>query len=374
VVWPTDDVTTYYVTVTDDNGCSKTETLKLSLIKDVKASFQTYNADFSIPDYDNVCYPDPILFKNLSENAERYTWDFGDGTIVNTSNADTASIFHAYEKKGIYIVKLTALSEVSCNKSNVMTKTIHYYKDEIVIGDDGEICEGTTFQLSASGGSIYNWSTIDNTFSSTDPKPLVQPDTTTNYFVTVTDGNGCVRQDTVQVRVVEAVNLDWEYQLLPDCNGRPYVIVQNMTPPENEVTFRFDFGDGTISSEAESTHEYKSDGTYSLKLIAQKEFCVTEETVQLPVYNILIPNVITPNTTPGYNDYFQVVFGADLMSSADLGLTVGLTVVNRWGKVVFESSDYKNDWGGKDLEAGVYYVHLKLGDKATCKNWLQILK
>ena len=374
VVWPTDDVILYFVTVTDVNGCSKTETVKLTLIKDVKAAFQTYNADFSISEYNNVCYPDSIRFKNQSVGGVNYTWDFGDGTIINTTNDDTVSIFHRYKQEGDYLVTLTAFNPGSCNKSSVATKTIHYFKNKIVVGDDGEICEGSSFQLSASGGSFYKWSTEDNTFSSSDPRPLVQPKITTDYFVTVTDANGCMKQDTVRVRVVEAVSLNWEYRLLPDCNGRPYVVVQNLTPPEDEVTFSFDFGDGETSSEAEITHEYENDGTYSLKLSAQKEFCVTEETVQLPVYNILIPNVITPNTTPGYNDYFQVVFGSDLMSPADLGLSVGLTVVNRWGKTVFESADYKNDWGGKDLEAGVYFVQLKIGDSATCKNWLQILK
>jgi len=63
-----------------------------------------------------------------------------------------------------------------------------------------------------------------------------------------------------------------------------------------------------------------------------------------------------------------------MLAPADVGLPVQLTVVDRWGKTVFESSDYKNNWNGHDLATGVYYVHLRIGDLATCKNWLHIVK
>lgn len=374
LVSPTDDITSYFVSVTDGDGCSKTDTIKLTLIKKVKAVFQTYDVDFSMSDYNNICYPDYIQFKNQSINGVSYTWDFGDGTIFNTTNSDTSSILHRYEQEGAYLVKLTAFNPATCNKSNIATKRIHYFKEKIVVGEDGEICEGSSFQLYASGGSTYAWSTENNAFSSSDPNPLVQPKSTTDYFVTVTDANGCVRKDTVNVRVVERVDLEWEYQLVPDCNGRPSIFVKNLAPPDDEVSFTFDFGDGVTTAEAEVKHEYENDGTYVLKVVAQKEFCLSEETVQLKVYKIFIPNVITPNASPGFNDNFQVVFGSELMAPTDVGLTVGLVVSNRWGKTVFESSDYKNDWGGEGLAAGVYYVHLKIGDLTTCKNWLHILK
>jgi hypothetical protein len=373
LAWPTDDAS-YYVTVTDANGCSKTDTINVTLIRDVKALFQTYNPDFSISEYDHVCYPDSIRFKNQSINGVTYTWDFGDGTTLNATNSDTASLFHSYEQPGVYQVRLTAFNPVSCNNPDIITKTIHYYKDKIEVGGDGEICEGTTFELSAAGGNVYAWSSWDNTFTSTDATPIVQPEQTTQYYVAVTDANDCVRKDTVQVRVVERVDMEWEHQLIADCSDRPSVLVQNMTPSDDDLVFSFDFGDGTASVENEVEHVYEKDGTYSLKLTAHKEFCAFEETVQIPIYKILIPNVITPEATPGYNDDFQIVFGADLIPPADIGLTIRLSVFNRWGKKVFESSDYRNNWNANGLVPGVYYMHVEVGDLTTCKGWIQILK
>ncbi len=373
IVSPTDDLTSYVVTVDDNKGCSKIDTVNITLIRDVHASFETYDPGLTIPQYNDVCYPDSLRFINQSVNGLSYSWDFGDGTIVNTLSPDT-TLFYSYERPGSYQVKLTALNPFSCNNPAFMTKTIRYYIDQINVVDDGEICEGSEFQLSATGGSDYAWSSDDNSLTSSRAAPVVQPATTTQYYVTVIDRNNCVRKDTVQVRVVDQVDLQWEHQVIANCTGRPSVFVQNLAPEIDDVTFRFDFGDGMTTSEPEREHVYENDGTYSLKFIAQREFCITEEMVQLPVYNILTPNVITPDSSPGTNDNFEVVFGADHLPASDAGLTVHLVVHNRWGKTVFESPDYKNDWNGHGLASGIYYVYLKIGELTTCKDWLHILK
>jgi hypothetical protein len=111
------------------------------------------------------------------------------------------------------------------------------------VGDDAEICEGTTYQLTAPGGSVYAWSTADRSFSSTSPSPVVQPTKTTQYFITVTDANGCTKKDTIQVSVVSKVDLEWQHLIKPNCIDRPTVLVKNLTPPMEGITFRFDFGD-----------------------------------------------------------------------------------------------------------------------------------
>ena len=87
-----------------------------------------------------------------------------------------------------------------------------------------------------------------------------------------------------------------------------------------------------------------------------------------------MPNVFTPDGSPGYNDNFEIGFGSDKIAPEDAGLPIQLIIVDRWGKRVFESQDYKNDWNGHELVGGVYYVQLKVGDLATCKNWLHIAK
>ncbi len=363
----------YFVTVVDANGCSKKDTLKVGFTPNVHASFQTYDPELSIPGYNNVCYPDAIRFKNLSLNGVYFIWDFGDGTVPLQMN-DSISIIHEYKHEGVYQVRLKAINPNTCNQEDFAVKTINYFKDHIEVGNDGEICEGTQFQLTATGGRVYSWSSEDHTFTSSNASPFVQPLVTTQYFVTVTDVNNCTRKDTVQVTVLDSLDMKWMHRLEGNCIDRPSLLVQNLTAPDDNVTFRFDFGDGTTSDETEVKHVYEKDGSYSLKFIAQKEFCFFEESVQLPVYKLLVPNVFTPEGSPGYNDNFEIGFGTDMIAPADAGLPLQLTVVDRWGKKVFESQDYKNDWNGHDLVGGVYYVHIKVGDLASCKSWLHIVK
>jgi hypothetical protein len=372
MVQPT-EATTYFVTVVDANGCSKADTLHVGFTPNVHASFQTYDLDLSKPGYNNVCYPDPILFKNLSVNGVYFIWDFGDGTVP-LQMPDSISIIHEFQQPGVYQVKLKALNPNTCNLDDYAIKTVNYFKDQIEVGDDGEICEGNQFQLTATGGSKYSWSSEDHTFSSSKPSPFVQPALTTRYFVTVTDVNNCLRKDTVQVTVLDSVDVKWQHQFKGNCTDRPSIFVQNLSPPADDVTFRFDFGDGTTSAETEVEHIYEKDGVYSLKFIAQKKFCPFEETVQLPVYKLLVPNVFTPDDSPGYNDNFEIRFGDDMISPADVGQPLQLIVVNRWGNKVFESQDYKNDWNGHGLEGGVYFIHLKVGDFNSCKSWVHIVK
>ncbi len=63
-----------------------------------------------------------------------------------------------------------------------------------------------------------------------------------------------------------------------------------------------------------------------------------------------IPNVITPNGD-GLNDKFVV-------EKIHFGWW-SLEVVNRWGKQVYQSFDYRNTWTGDNLSSGVYYYELQ---------------
>ena len=365
--------TSYIVTVVDVNGCSKTDTLTVGIIPNVRAAIQTYHPDGSEPGYNNVCYPEHIRFNNQSVNGEYFIWDFDDGTVP-IQIGDTVAFPYQFQHQGVYQVKLTAMNPNSCNKEDTAIKTINYFKGEIDVADDGEICEGTTFQLTATGGSQYEWFTGNNSFVSSSPSPVVQPMVTTKYFVTATDANGCVRKDTVQVDVVQRVDMNWQHHIKGNCSGLPSVLVQNLSPEADDVIFSFDFGDGTISGEIEAEHIYEEEGQYLLKFVAQRKFCTFEETALLPIYELVVPNIFTPDVSPGYNDNFAISFGSDLIAPTDAGLKVKVIVTDRWGKKVFESGDYNNDWYAPDLTSGVYYVHLSVGDVASCKTWLHIMK
>jgi len=70
---------------------------------------------------------------------------------------------------------------------------------------------------------------------------------------------------------------------------------------------------------------------------------------------VVAPNIFTPNGD-GYNDVFAFDSLFHYPGSR-------LTVFNRWGKKVYESNDYKNDWNGGDVADGVYFYTMKVANK-----------
>ena len=70
---------------------------------------------------------------------------------------------------------------------------------------------------------------------------------------------------------------------------------------------------------------------------------------------ISLPNVFSPNND-GYNDIFKLkIEDIDLEDIEQYSITV----INRWGEILFESNDVNKGWdgkkNGKDVSNGVYY-------------------
>lgn len=80
----------------------------------------------------------------------------------------------------------------------------------------------------------------------------------------------------------------------------------------------------------------------------------------------LFPNVITPN-----NDGKNEVLFFDGLSGYE---TSKLTVVNRWGKVIYQANGYANNWNCHNCPPGIYYYRLQVGECLDYKGWLHVLK
>jgi|GEM_PF-4888867 len=90
--------------------------------------------------------------------------------------------------------------------------------------------------------------------------------------------------------------------------------------------------------------------------------CVKVYPVEVKESTFLIPNVFTPNND-GINDTFFI---------RNLPVSTIVRIVNRWGKVVFESNNYQNDWNGGDHPDGIYYYTVNIAGQGTYTGWVQI--
>jgi gliding motility-associated-like protein len=87
--------------------------------------------------------------------------------------------------------------------------------------------------------------------------------------------------------------------------------------------------------------------------------CVTTDTLSALIIAkdvVYIPSAFTPNGD-GKNDLF-VIAGINNYPGSSLA------VYDRWGKRVYFSSSYNNDWDGGELSPGtyVYMLQVKMGE------------
>jgi len=140
---------------------------------------------------------------------------------------------------------------------------------------------------------------------------------------------------------------------------------------ENALNYSWNFGDGsTESNEENPQHTFQQAGTYKVTLLAfNPEGCILADTVAIEVKvgaNFDVPNIITPNND-SKNDAFVI---QNLLPGTQLKL------YNRWGQLVYESSDYKNDWQAEKVTKGVYYYSVRNPDACppTLKGWLEVVE
>ncbi|NOT76820.1 MAG: T9SS type B sorting domain-containing protein [Cyclobacteriaceae bacterium] len=96
--------------------------------------------------------------------------------------------------------------------------------------------------------------------------------------------------------------------------------------------------------------------------------CSMSDTVTITAFGKLketdFPNVITPN-----GDLKNDVWIINNINDAPDN---NIRVYNRWGLLVFNASNYKNDWGGDHLSPGTYFYYFSDGCKTDIKGSLLI--
>ncbi|RMG69985.1 MAG: PKD domain-containing protein, partial [Bacteroidetes bacterium] len=175
-----DTVWTFYVTVTDTNGCENIDSLDqtVRLLPIISLSNDT-----------TKCPEDSVQL--FAAGGIAYHWSpalgLSDATVPDPfANPDTTTTYTA-----------TVTAVWGCADS--LEVTVNVINPQA--GPDEVICAGDTVQLLASGGVSYSWNNLGSLTNGNVPDPRAFPLTTTDYEVTVTDAFGCVDRDTVQIRV-----------------------------------------------------------------------------------------------------------------------------------------------------------------------------
>ena len=157
-----------------------------------------------------TCVLNPVLFTDTTRTqygrVSFWDWNFGDHTTTaDTSNGQNPS--WKYSDTGMKNVQFIVANSKGCQ--DTVYQLVHMTDKPPIFFPfiDTLICNIDTLQLHAQGFGTFTWNPPANMINPNTADPLVYPQTSTYYTVTLNQA-GCVNQDSLLVRVVDHVTLN----------------------------------------------------------------------------------------------------------------------------------------------------------------------
>lgn len=291
-------------------------------------------------------------FTNNSSNADRYFWDFGNGTTSIAVNP-TAN----YEEPGVYIVQLIAENtEVRCIDS--IEKEVVIVEPPLIMAIGDTICPGDTAQLNIANpltSATYLWSPTDLILDNEMlPNPTTAPGISTVYTVEVTDEDNCTSIDSAVVVVgfpLDTFTIDTTL-----AEGELFTL------PGPELDDFYDYfwlpSDGLSCTDCTMPEIMALEDITYLLIAEDPAGCfenVFTFNIDVITDRIEVPNVFTPNND-GVNDRFNVI--SELEIDSEFLRVLKFKVFNRWGQLIYDNDTPLTGWdgrhNGKDAPSDVY--------------------
>lgn len=257
------------------------------------------------------------------------TWNSGLATtaLVCITNINIESIGNDFAIDNIQLIP-------NCVYSDEITVTYDEISYNLI--DSLEFCSDLPEKIvieTTDTDLNYLWSTSET-------NDTIFPTITGDYYLTITSGNNCIYKDTTHVDVYTTPIADFSYQILNE--DVPFEVeIQNLS--QNGLDYNFYFGNGTEMSDNQILSYlqlYPEMGKYQVKLIAENGTCNDTMVKSFSLIStVKIPNIFTPNGDLENDEFFIRNLNNDMFE---------IQIFNRWGNIVFESTDIHFKWDGKD--------------------------
>ena len=314
----------FIATLTITNDCGDT-----SFTIDSINVLEPSEALFDVPS--NIeCINTPIEFENqtlIGDRANctqtaRFTWDFGDGTFINTPFVSTAdNQTHTYTAAGNYTVKLTVYGDCEPDTYQedicIEPEMIASYDLDTQEGciplavstqntiDESELCSGPTYNWNvsynnANCGTSEDWEFTNGTDASTEnPQFLFNNPgkyTLTQNITTICSTFSAQKVISVKKPPTAAIN-----PIANFCQSgvlTPVAVVENCTDNLGGVTYSWTFSGGTPATSTLQNPEnisYDTAGAFSVTLEVTNECGVSNTATQQ--FEVLEKPIITNSPT-----------------------------------------------------------------------------
>jgi gliding motility-associated-like protein len=388
--------TAYTLTVTDDFGCSNTDTVIVDVIITNPPMVVTpvdICQDFVSPRLmatgTNInWYTDPAL-TNLVATGSEYRpgpAELDVSTVGSTSFYATQDIGCGESTAATIVVNVFDRNDPICNTLCPTVDFTTTVTDLICAGSNTGIIQLDNIVGYSSSSPMMDIILDGSVVGQTDQSQYTISDLPGGtYTVTIQQTGVCANSFEQTVMVVEpptsieAAVRNVEISLPDLATGKftvtiegtsgvaPYQVSIDLTVPTFPPQSVFvDFTDASLNS---STGDYEITftdlfaGTYELT-VRDDTGCILSLTQEVGYDDtIFVPNIFTPNDD-GVNETFTI----RNLPSAD---NIILIVSNRWGKTVYETQNYQNDWDGGDNSDGTYFYRIKVND-IVYNGWVEI--
>ncbi|MBN2683087.1 MAG: gliding motility-associated C-terminal domain-containing protein [Bacteroidales bacterium] len=346
--------------------------------------------DFTAPN----CFGAEWVISAREDSLPTYEWSFGesgeyfiDSVILNAETGEYENIVHWVDGDTMHIVDVVLTSSYGCNSpifrdtlyeppinyaaQNLEHETCSNSNGWVIIQGEGGLSPEAFHGLNWANDSVGDVTIYEDSI-------YVQNLPAGTYWVEVSDIYNCKVMDTIQILntgLIDAIIDTLQFTLIDDGIHNGVIGDATAEIPLISLTDNARFYRWYIYTDEDSlvfgpftgqiqSYEFLLGGDYKVILeVESREGCIDRTTYMylkiLGESYVEIPNIFTPNGD-GTNDVYQV--HARALKSFEG------TIVNRWGKTLYEWTDWQSPNAGWDgtinggntfASPGVYYYIIK---------------
>lgn len=281
-----------------------------------------------------ICTGDTVhMHASVLPAGPTYTYNWAPGSDLNNSTI-LDPIFDGVTST---VFTVSATTSIGCKGEDNVIVTI-VPSDFLAIQGDVEICPNQTATLTAGGAVSYLWRPSIYVDDSTNFQVTAFPISTTKFYVYGKDAKGCLDTASTTVIVNPAATID---------AGENHVIYPGETAElfasGNCSFFSWFPPNGLTATDIKNPLAQPSVTTRYFVTARTEDGCTTTDSVDVVVSSeslLDVPNAFSPGPGTSNNDNLHVIVkGLVTLNS--------FKVFNRWGQLVFSTTDIREGWNGQ---------------------------
>lgn len=319
-----------------------------------------------------LCSGDSVRFTDQSVTLNgaiaQWHWSFGEGDTSSRQNP-----VHSYANDTSFLVSLVVVNDSGCR--DTAQRQINLFPRPVVMLSprSGAFCgNGYTVTFRDTSGIVYPmyqwiWEPGDTLVSTADSALHTFPDGHHQVILTVTTESGCVNSDTAQIVTMPSPRAAMTVDPARAPITKPeFMFTDQSVTMGNSPLIRWEWiiGDTVFSTAQSVPYNFNlldsarpDTGVHRVTLrVYNMDGCTdsTSRTIYLdPELVLITPTAFTPNRN-GINDTFKPYIKYEMTGS------YLMQIFNRWGQMVFETTDHTVGWNGNSAvdnsycQAGMY--------------------